>query len=281
MHRLFSFQSKLLSKSWKSKNDVEDMIGRKVLLIDNNTEFLRLASMVFREAGALVMKAIDGMEGIGKVLTHRPDLIILGTMMSGKNSLQVYKKIRQFSNTPLIMLTTLNLNQLIMQGWEARNGDFLAEPVKPESLLLFARAVMQRSEQVNSYRVSIDYDDGRLKIDTQKHRVLIRNKRVKLTPVEFRLLIYLVSNADKVLAFDQILANVWGSKERNNNYVHVYISHLRNKIEEDSKRPRYIQSIHGVGYIFEKQVTHPSFEKDVGEILTGNKHTLEAVQNEY
>jgi DNA-binding response OmpR family regulator len=148
--------------------------------------------------------------------------------------------------------------------------------------LPFVRAVMQRSEQVNSYRVSIDYDDGRLKIDTLKHRVLIRNKQVKLTPVEFRLLIYLVGNADKVLAFDQILANVWGSLEGNNNYVHVYISHLRNKIEEDPKCPRYIQSIHGVGYIFEKQVTHPSFERDVGRILTEDKHTLETVQsNEY
>ena len=84
--------------------------------------------------------------------------------------------------------------------------------------------------------------------------MLINGEQVKLTPVEFRLLAYLVSNAGRVLSFEQILDNVWGSEYKgNDDYVHVYVSHLRSKIERDPKNPRYILSIHGVGYIFEKQ----------------------------
>jgi DNA-binding response OmpR family regulator len=81
---------------------------------------------------------------------------------------------------------------------------------------------------------------------------LIRGKRIKLTPVEFRLLVYLARNAGKLLSFEKILVNVWGNEYRGSmEHVHVYISHLRKKVEEDAKNPRYIMTIHGMGYIFE------------------------------
>ena len=249
------------------------MIGQKILLIDNNADFLRLAGLVFREAGAQIITASDGMEGIGKALTYQPNLIILGTMTPEKEGLQVYKKIRQFSNTPLIMLSSLDRDQLVLQGWEAGVDDFLTKPISPETLLLRAKTVIRRNEKSAALRSTINYDDGHLKIDVLKHRVLIKNKRVKLTPVEFRLLVYLVSNADQVLSFDEILANVWGSEQDgNNSYVHVYISHLRSKIEEYPKEPRYIRSIHGVGYIFEKQDRQFSYEKSFGKLITGNEN---------
>lgn len=229
------------------------MNGQKVLLIDSNTEFLQLASLVFRKAGAQVITASDGMEGIGKALTYQPNLIILSTMLPGKDGLQVYKKIRQISNTPLIMLSSMDRDQLVSQGWEAGVEDFLTKPISPETLLLGVKTIMQRSDQSATFQSAMNYDDGHLKIDVLKHRVLIKNKRVRLTPVEFRLLVYLMSNADQVLSFEDILENVWGSEQDgNNSYVHVYISHLRSKIEECPKKPRYIQSVHGVGYFFEK-----------------------------
>jgi two-component system response regulator RegX3 len=117
-----------------------------------------------------------------------------------------------------------------------------------------AKAVIRRGEQTNGYQDAFNYDDGRLQIDIEKHRVTVTDKQVKLTPVEFRLLAYLASNAGRVLSFEQILDNVWGSEYKgNDDYVHVYVSHLRSKIEQDPKKPSYIVSIHGVGYIFEKQ----------------------------
>jgi DNA-binding response OmpR family regulator len=254
------------------------MIGRKILLIDNNVEFLKTAGMVFRDAGALVFISTDGMDGIGKMLTHYPDLIILGPLHPGKESIQIYRKIRKFSNIPLILMSAMDQNQLALQGWMSGNADYVTRPVTPQILLLHARAIMNRSEQTTVYETEIGYDDGRLKVDVLRHRVLVRDKRVKLTPVEFRLLIFLVNNADKVLTFEQILINVWGGKQvRINNYVHFYISHLRRKIEDDAKHPRYIRSIHGVGYIFEKQMTRTNFDMDSGAMTTNYVSDLETV----
>ena len=104
------------------------MIGRKILLIDNNAEFLQLIGEIFGDAGALVFWAMDGMEGIGKVLSLRPDLIVLGILVAGQDSLHVYKKIRQFSNTPLIMISHLDGKQLALQGWKTGPNNFLVKP---------------------------------------------------------------------------------------------------------------------------------------------------------
>jgi len=235
---------------------VNHMIGKKILLIDDDTDFLTLTSQIFKNAGAQVITSLEGNEGISKALTHQPDLIVLDIMMPGKDGFQICQTIRQFSNTPLIMLSALDRDQLMLQGLEAGADDFLSKPFNPDILLARAKAVLRRSEQNNGKRDSMSYDDGRLKVDVEKHRVLIKDKQVKLTPVEFRLLAYLVSNPGKVLSFEQILDNVWGSDyQGNDDYVHVYISHLRNKIEQDTKSPRYILTVHGVGYIFEKQMS--------------------------
>ena len=238
------------------------MIGRKVLLLDTDEQFLRLTRQVFQEAGVQVLTAQDGMEGIGKALTHQPDLIILGTMKPGKDNMQVFKKIRQFSSIPLIVLSAKERYQLMLQGRQTDIDDILTKPINPEILLTRARSIMRRRERNTQKLTAFYYDDGHLKINITKHLVIISGRRVKLTPVEFRLLVYLVSNADKICSFEQILAAVWGDdREGSHSYVHVYISHLRGKIEEDTKKPRYIQSVHGVGYIFETHNKPASFEK--------------------
>jgi DNA-binding response OmpR family regulator len=142
----------------------------------------------------------------------------------------------------------------MLKGFEAGADDFLSKPVNPEILLARSRAVMRRGRKNKPFHQIYTYNDGHLEVDIEKHRAQIDRKLIKLTSVEFRLLSYLVSNAGKVLSFEQILNNVWGSEyQGNDDYVHVYISHLRSKIERDPKNPRYIRSIYGIGYIFEKQ----------------------------
>jgi len=142
----------------------------------------------------------------------------------------------------------------MVKGLAAGADDFLSKPINPEILLARAKAVLRRGRQNKSYQEVINYSDGRLEVDIEKHRVRLGGKQVKLTSVEFRLLAYLVGKAGRVLSFEEILLSVWGSEYKgNDDYVHVYISHLRNKIEQNPKNPRYIRSIYGVGYIFEKQ----------------------------
>jgi len=229
------------------------MNNKKVLIIDDDAGFLYLASLLFKKAGATVFTARDGLEGISKLFTHQPDLTILDVTMPGLNGFEVCQRIRQISDTPIIMLTALNDEQDMLRGLKAGADDFLSKPFNPEILLARARTVLRRTEHLQSQTDSFNYDDGHLSIDMERRHVLLNDKRIKLTPTEFRLLTYLVRNPGKVLTFEQILANVWGNEYRGNlDYVHVYISHLRNKVEEYPKQPRYILTVHGIGYIFER-----------------------------
>ena len=251
------------------------MIDQKVLIIDDDADLLQLASLIFKKAGAQVVTAHDGLDGISKFFTHHPNLIILDVMMPGSNGFDVCQRIRQVSDDPLIMLTSLNREQDILQGLEAGADDFLSKPFNPEILLARAQTVLRRSQRSSGHSEhighngnngnsgnnghngssgSFSYQDGYLSIDIDKHEVLIKGKRIKLTPVEFRLLAYLARNAGKLLTFEKILVNVWGNEYRGSmEHVHVYISHLRKKVEQDARNPRYIMTIHGMGYIFEKQ----------------------------
>lgn len=242
------------------------MIDRKVLIIDDDADLLQLASLIFKKAGAQVITANDGLDGISKFFTFHPDLIILDVMMPGNNGFDVCQRIRQVSDDPLIMLTSLNREEDMLKGLAAGADDFLSKPFNPEILLARAQTVLRRTQRSNgqngsnghnsnsSRSTSFSYNDGYLSIDIEKHEVLIHGKRIKLTPVEFRLLAYLARNAGKLLTFEKILVNVWGNEYLGSmEHVHVYVSHLRRKIEEDARHPRYIITIHGMGYIFEKQ----------------------------
>ena len=229
------------------------MNASKVLLIDDDADLLQLASVIFKREGAQIITARDGLEGLSKLFTHHPDLIILDVMMPGINGFEVCERIRQVSDTPLIMLTALNHEQEMLRGLEAGADDFLSKPFNADILLARAKTVLRRSEHLKSQTDAFNYNNGHLSIDVNRREVLMKGKRIKLTPVEFRLLAYLARNAGKVLTFQQILTNVWGNEYRGSiDYVHVYISHLRRKLEEDTKSPRYILTLHGVGYIFEK-----------------------------
>ena len=229
------------------------MIDSKVLLIDDDADLLQLATVIFKKEGAQIITARDGLEGVSKLFTHHPDLIILDVMMPGINGFEVCEKIRQVSDTPLIMLTALNHEQEMLRGLEAGADDFLSKPFNAEILVARAKTVLRRSEHMKSQSDAFHYNNGHLSIDVERRDVLIKGKRIKLTPVEFRLLAYLARNAGKVLTFQQILTNVWGNEYSGSmDYVHVYVSHLRRKLGENTKSPRYILTLHGVGYIFEK-----------------------------
>jgi DNA-binding response OmpR family regulator len=236
------------------------MLGKKVLIIDDDTDLVQLTSRIFKGAGAQVITALDSSEGIGKLLTYRPNLIVLDVMMPGVNGFEICQRIRQVSDVPIIMLTALNHEQNLLQGLEVGADEFLSKPFNAEILLARAKTLLRRSGNGNGHPATFKYNDGRLEIDAERHQILINGKQIKVTPTEFRLLVYLERHAGKALTYNQILDNVWGEEYRGSvDFVHVYISNLRSKIEENPKNPRYIQSIHGVGYIFERRDISPNF----------------------
>ena len=254
------------------------VMDQTVLIIDDDADLLQLASMIFKKAGAQVITAHDGLEGISKFFTHQPDLVILDVMMPGNSGFDICQRIRQVSDTPLIMLTALNREQEMLQGLAVGADDFLSKPFNTEILLARAKAIIRRTQRAkgspssngrngyngamhhdkddtsNGSSAAFSYNDGYLSIDIERHEVLVHGKRVKLTPIEFRLLVYLARNGGKLLTFDRILTNVWGNEYQGSiDYVHVYISHLRRKIEAGTTGSRYILTVHGEGYVFEKQ----------------------------
>jgi DNA-binding response OmpR family regulator len=229
------------------------MIGQKVLLIDDDADLLHLAGLLFKKAGAHIFTARDGLEGISKLFTCNPNLIILDVMMPGTNGFEVCQRIRQVSNAPIIMLTALNHEQEMLRGLESGADDFLSKPFNADVLMARAKTVLRRSANGGAQNSNFQFNNGHLSIDIERRHVLVDERRVKLTPIEFRLLVYMARNAGKVLTFNHILSNVWGDEYRGSvDYVHVYVSHLRNKIEENAKRPRYVLTVHGVGYMFER-----------------------------
>lgn len=163
------------------------------------------------------------------------------------------RAIRQLTDVPVIMLTALKSDKEIIQALDVGVDDFIGKPFNSPVLLAKARAVLRYTKQPPEKVLTRGFQDSYLQIDLEKRRVLIQGEAVILTPTEYRLLTYLVGNVAHVRAFKQILENVWGWKYREKpDYVHVYMSHLRQKFKPDPREPRYILTDHGLGYHFEK-----------------------------
>jgi DNA-binding response OmpR family regulator len=230
------------------------MIGKSVLIIDDDTDVQRINEKVFQNAGSTVMIATNGSDGIRTFFLEKPDLVILDIMMPEMDGFEVCRRIRQVSSVPIIMLTALNSEEEIIRGLENGADDFLSKPFSPDILVARAKAILRRLDRPQDTKPRIHYSDGHLTVDLEKRIVLVNGQAVKLTRTEYNLLAYLLQNAGWVRTFYQILDNVWGPEYQGSlDYVHVYISNLRKKIESDPKNPTYLESEHGVGYRFNKK----------------------------
>lgn len=230
------------------------MQDKKILLVDDDVYIREIAKRVFVREGAEVIVASDGQEALQKFHEHKPDLVVLDIVMPKMDGWETCRQIRLVSDAPIIMLTSLKSDEEIVRGLEYGADDFVSKPFKPDVLLARVRAVLRRARSETELSAFKQYQDDHLMVDMETRRVVAGGKRINLTPIEYRLLIYLIRNSGRVLSFSQILENVWGEEYRDSpNYVHVYISHLRQKLEKDSRDPKYFLSEHGAGYRFVKK----------------------------
>lgn len=233
---------------------VNDMNDKKILVVDDDPALVRMVKRALTEAGSHVITAGNGQEALRLFYDQRPDLVILDVVMSKMDGWETCRSIRQLSSVPIIMLTAQGSDADIMRGLDYGADDYVVKPFNLDVLLARARAVLRRTEQSSIKDEAIVYHDAYLTIDLDKRRVTVHDEPIKLTATEFKLLAYLVRNAGRVLTFIQILENVWGWEYRDSiDYVHVYLSHLRQKLERDPKHPEYLITEHGVGYRFEKR----------------------------
>jgi two-component system, OmpR family, KDP operon response regulator KdpE len=228
--------------------------GKTILVVDDDYDIRQITTVTFQRAGAKVITAANGAEGLRKFYTHKPDLVVLDIMMPGENGWDICREIRKLSDVPLIMITALHRDEEIIRSLDAGADDFVTKPFSIDVLSARARAVLRRSHPVLEDSRPTSYEDADLQICLEERQVFMNQQPVKLTPKEFKLLAYLLNNSDRVLSFNQILENVWGWEYIDSpDYVHVYVSHLRQKIENDPKNPRYLITEHGMGYRFIKK----------------------------
>ena len=231
-------------------------MGNKILVIDDDPSFLRLVEQILTQQGYEVLTASSGEEGLRILFAHKPDLVLLDVVMVKMDGWQTCQRIRDISDVPIIMITGKHkAEEDIVRGLDYGADDYLIKPVGNRELIARVRAVLRRTELPPSAeaRTKITYIDDFLTIDVADRKVIVNGKQVKFTPREFSLLALLVQNAGHILTHKQVLEKVWGWEYTDDlDYVRIYISHLRQKIEPVPAQPRYIITEPGVGYKFEK-----------------------------
>ena len=232
-------------------------MSKKVLIVDDDEALVRLIDQVLTQKGYEVLTAGSGQEGLRFLFEHKPDLVLLDVVMPGMDGWQTCSRIRDVSDIPVIMLTgQRSAEEDIVRGLDHGADDYIGKPVGNRELIARVRAVLRRDELPPSRdtRLGITYSDGYLTVDIAKRRVMVNDKHIKLTPREFRLFALLLENAGHILTHKQLLEKVWGWEYTDDlDYVRIYISHLRQKIEPNPTQPRYIVTEPGVGYYFQKQ----------------------------
>ncbi|MGE6488184.1 response regulator transcription factor [Paenisporosarcina sp. NPDC076898] len=233
-------------------------MSKKILVVDDESSIATLLQYNLEQAGFIVETASDGQEGYDAVLEKKPDLIILDLMLPKMDGMEVCKALRlQKINTPIIMLTAKDDEFDKVLGLELGADDYMTKPFSPREVTARVKAVLRRFtasvEEVPVKEQDQGFEFGPLRVYPERFEVFLREETLDFTPKEFELLVYLMENKNRVLTRDQLLSAVWNYDfAGDTRIVDVHISHLRDKIEDNSRKPIFIKTIRGLGYKFEE-----------------------------
>lgn len=226
-----------------------------VLVVDDEKEIRDLVEIYLVNEGYKVLKASDGLNALQILKDNEVDLVILDIMMPKMDGIEVCMKIRKTKNMPIIMLSAKSQDLDKILGLNTGADDYVVKPFNPLELVARVKSQLRRYNRLNVPKKNcqeiIEVDD--LTINTKNHQVKVGNKDVKLTPREFEILQLLSSNRGEVFSIEKIYESVW--KEdffESDNTVMVHIRKIREKIEENPRKPRFIKTVWGVGYKIEK-----------------------------
>jgi two-component system KDP operon response regulator KdpE len=198
-----------------------------------------------------VLGVANGLEALAIFKTEQVDLVILDIMMPHLDGLETARRIRENSRVPIIILTAMGEEVDKVRAFDLGVDDYLTKPFGVGELLGRIKAVLRRSSWDHSTMTEERISRGEIVVDMARHEVTVQGRSADLTPIEFNLLVYLMRHAGKVLSHRDILQNVWGHEYGNEvEYLRVYIGHLRQKVEMDPLKPKYILTERGIGYRF-------------------------------
>lgn len=225
------------------------MAGDHVLVVDDEPRFLRIIQFNLETEGYRVTCAASGEEALALFERYDPDLVVLDVMLPGLDGLDVCKRIREVSTRPIIMLTAKGADEDKVRGLRLGADDYVTKPFSADELLARVEAVLRRSQSAFPQGAALVAGD--LRIDYLAKQVTLRGQPVRLSPTEYRLLCCLVASPGIVLARDELLEKVWGAAYRGEReMLRVTLWRLRQKLEDDPSRPRYILTRPGMGYLF-------------------------------
>lgn len=223
-----------------------DNKGARILTIDDESSIRRLLNVALTGHGYRVDEADTAAEGLRKITLNKHDLVILDLGLPDMDGLDVLKKVREWSNVPIIILSVQDEEEDKIHALDSGADDYVTKPFNMGELLARIRTSLRHAAKESSEPV-IKLKD--LVIDLSHRIVTVNDEEVKLSPIEYNIMKNLALNAGKVLTHKQILNAVWGPYcENDTQYLRVYIGQIRRKIEEDPSNPRHIITEPGVGY---------------------------------
>ena len=222
------------------------MQERKILIVDDEAGLRELVRINLEHEGFAVLQAENGALGLAMAREEQPDLVIMDVMMPEMDGWEACRQLREFSQVPVLMLTARVQSQDIVAGLDSGADDYLGKPFNMDELMARVRALLRRVPSPNRPLVA---GNAEIQIEKQKREVLVRNDAVDLTPTEYDLLLLLAENAGAVMEHETLLRGVWGQEyTKDNDYLKVYIWHLRRKNEMDPRDPKLLLTEWGVGY---------------------------------
>jgi len=231
---------------------------KRILVVDDEQSIVTLLKYNLEQAGFKVLTAMDGEEGMNIAISEKPDLIVLDLMLPKLDGIEVCKQLRQQRVlTPILMLTAKDDEFDKVLGLELGADDYMTKPFSPREVIARVKAIFRRTqllleETENTEEETDCLQIASLKIYPELYEAYFKEQLLELTPKEFELLLYLTKNKGRVLTRDQLLSAVWNYDfVGDTRIVDVHVSHLREKIEENTKKPQYIKTIRGLGYKLE------------------------------
>ena len=231
-------------------------MSTSVLIIDDDKLLCDALQLMLTKMGFEVESANDAIAGLRNAYAFKPDVILLDVMMPDMDGWQTCQRFREMSDVPIIMLTALDSQENVVKGLDLGADDYVVKPVIADELAARIRAVLRRSTRAakpegNGQSREPIFTEGNLVIDFDKYEVKVDSERVDLTPTEFRLLSVLARYRGRVLPHEFLLTEVWGPEYVGEiDYLRLYISYLRRKLEKDKKSPSLIHNEWGIGYRF-------------------------------
>ena len=224
---------------------------RSVLVVDDEEAIAEAVRARLESEGYRVSVAADGSEAIRKAREDRPDLVVLDLMLPGMDGLEVCKEIQRDSWVPVLMLTARTEEADKVAGFAVGADDYLTKPFSLRELAMRVKAILRRLDRIRERGSQETLLHGGMSIDPARRRVAVDGEEVPLTPLEFEILYALARDPGVVLSREQLMDKVWGYRDfGGGRVVDSHVARIRRKLKEDGTDPRFIRTVHGVGYAF-------------------------------